>query len=193
MGTTHALGKQRVYPTRVSQYTSISVSKNVPLFGSAVHGQSTIESAIFLGFGTHWGVWPFFFQSTWSLCFAKCSSVTERNRMLDAFWSEWDTLAEERKSTLSKVLWSKVDENLCKTGKLLAFSPGPRLARKVGLTRIPLGTSLRRAGILISAIVGRFPPHVGQLVAKTQNQRTPLRRFKQRLCVWLHRDSGGNE
>ena len=80
---------------------------------------------------------------------------------MDAFWAEWDVLADERKAWLSKrrVPWTKVDANLCKTNLLLANSPCPRLSRISRLAQIPLGSSLRKAGIMIYAVVGRFPPY----------------------------------
>ena len=45
------------------------------------------------------------------------------------------------------------------------------------LARIPVTQSLRVAGILIYAVIGRFAPYVGQLGGKTRRARTPLRRL----------------
>ena len=94
--------------------------------------------------------------------FSKCLTVTERNRRLDTLWAEWDVLVDERKLLLSKrrVPWTKVDEKLGKKNLLLANSPCPRLSRISRLAQIPLGSLLRKAGIMIYVVVGRFHPYV---------------------------------
>ena len=52
---------------------------------------------------------------------------------------------------------------------------GAKKARR--LCSIPLSTSSRKARILVYAVIGRFPPYIGQLGAKTRRPRTPLRRL----------------
>ena len=127
--------------------------------------------------------------------FLKCLTVTERNRRMDAFWAEWDVLADERKALLCKrrVPWTRVDANLCQINLLLANSPCPRLSRISRLAQIPLGSSLRKAGIIIYAVVGHFPPYVGQLGAKTRNRRSPIRRLAEhaRRANYLRRHFQG--
>ena len=105
-------------------------------------------------------------------------SARKNNRCLGSFWKEWDPLAEARFLLLKKrrVDWPAVDSNLQEANRLLVNSPCPRLACVARLARIPIGGPLRKAGILIYAVVGRFAPYVGQLGGKTRRPRTPLRR-----------------
>ena len=65
--------------------------------------------------------------------------------------------------------------------KLLIDCPCPRLARVARLATILIGQSLRTAGILIYAVIGRFAPYVGQLGGKTRCERTPLRRLVEHI------------
>ena len=85
----------------------------------------------------------------------------------------------ERKAIKSKrqINYRLLDDNLRKTNLLLHDCPCPRLARVARFAKIPLGRSLRIPGILIYAIIGSFPPYVGQLGAKTMQHRTPLHRL----------------
>ena len=95
---------------------------------------------------------------------------------IEKFWTQWEVLAAERKAITSKrrINYKLLDDNLRKTNLLLYDCPCPWLARVARLAKIPLGRSLRIPGILIYAIIGRFPPYVGQLGAKTwQHARDP--------------------
>ena len=114
---------------------------------------------------------PFVFQGH--------STHHQRESALKEFWGTWDFLAEQRQPFFkSKRLPSDdVDKNLQAAKKLLLQCPCPRLARIARLASIPTGRSLKTAGILIYAVIGRFAPYVGQSGGKTLQQRTPLSRL----------------
>ena len=112
---------------------------------------------------------PFVFQDR--------STHHERESALKEFWETWDSLTEQRQLLLKRkrIPWNDVDKNLQAAKKLLFPCPCPRLARIARLASIPIGRSLRTAGILVYAVIGRFAPYVGQLGGKTRQQRTLLR------------------
>ena len=93
--------------------------------------------------------------------------------------SPWDHVAESPHSLLSRrrILYKLLYANLQQANLLLENYPCPRLARVPRLSKRLLGRCLRISGILIYAILSRFPPYVGQLAAKTRRKRTPLRRL----------------
>ena len=74
-----------------------------------------------------------------------------------------------------------MDKNLQAANKFLFQCPCPRLARTPRLASIPIGSSLRTAGILVYAVIGRFAPYVGQLGGKTRQQRTPVSRLHEHI------------
>ena len=98
---------------------------------------------------------------------------------LKEFWDTWDSLAEQRQLFLKRkrIPWDDVDNNLQAAKKRFLQCPCPRPARIARLASIPIDRSLRTAGILIYAVIGRFAPYVGQLGGKTRQQRTPLSRL----------------
>ena len=111
-------------------------------------------------------------------------SARNNNRCFETFYKEWDRLADARYLLLKKrrVDWPAVDNNLQEANRLLVNSPCPRLARVARLAHIPIGGSLRKASILIYAVVGRFAPYVGQLGGKTRRPRTTLGRLTEHLA-----------
>ena len=114
-----------------------------------------------------------------SPAFRKRQSTTTLNQDLEKLWDDWNSLSAQRKILLDRrrVDWKAVDENLIQTNTVLLDCPCPRLARVARLARIPVTNSLRVAGILIYAVIGRFAPYMGQLGGKTRRARTPLRRL----------------
>ena len=92
---------------------------------------------------------------------------------------EWDRIAEERRVLLEKrrVDWDAVDQTLLKHNAMLQNCPCPQLACTARLCKYPLNRSLRLAGILVYAVIGRFRPYSGQLGVKTKRPRTPIHRL----------------
>ena len=114
---------------------------------------------------------PFVFQDR--------STHHQRESALKRLCETWDSPAEQRQLFLKRkrIPWDDVDKNLQAANKLLLQCPFPRLARIARLASIPIGRSLRSAGILIHAVIRRYAPYVGQLGEKTRRQRTPLSRL----------------
>ena len=91
------------------------------------------------------------------------STHHQRESALKEFWETWDSLAEQRQLFLKRkrISWDDVEKSLQAANKLLLQCPCPRLARIAHLASIPIGRSLRTAGILIYVVIGRFAPYVG--------------------------------
>ena len=115
--------------------------------------------------------------------FRDVGTHAQREHALKLFWERWDQLAEDRKGLLKakRIKWSALDDNLMTTNRLLLDCPCPRLARVARLATIPIGQSLRTAGILVYAVIGRFAPYVGQLGGKTRRERAPIRRLVEHI------------
>ena len=118
---------------------------------------------------------PFVFQDR--------STHHQRESALKEFCETWDSPAEQRQLFFKRkrIPWDDVDKNLQAAKKLLLQCSWPRVARRARLACIPIGRSLRTAGILIHAVIGRFAPYVSQLGEKTRRQRTPLSRLHEHI------------
>ena len=118
---------------------------------------------------------PFVFQDR--------STHHQRESALKEFWKTWESLAEQRSLLFKskRIPWEDVDKNLQAANKLLLQCPCPHLARIARLASIPIGRSLRTAGILIYAVIRRYAAYVGQLGWETRQQRTPVSRLHEHI------------
>ena len=95
--------------------------------------------------------------------FRDTSTHQERERSKIDLWKQWGMLAHAHKRMLAskRVPWAEGDKNLCEMNRLLLLYLCPSLARTARVASIPIGNSLRTAGILVYAVIGRFAPYVG--------------------------------
>ena len=112
--------------------------------------------------------------------FRDVGTHAQREHALKSFWERWDQLAEDRKGLLKAkhIKWSALDDT---TNRLLLYCQCPGFARVARLATIPIGQSLRTAGILVYAVIGRFAPYAGQLGGKTRRERTSIRRLVEHI------------
>ena len=110
-----------------------------------------------------------------SFVFAEPTNLCLQARKLEWSWIHLDQLVEGHQSPLSgrHIPYKFLNGNLQHSNLLLGNCTCPWFAQVACVTKIPQGWSLRIPDILINVVLGRFPPFVGLIGAKTRRKRTP--------------------